>query len=138
MEGTKQSVKERLKDMMRDADGDTLQGSGKIVAVAILYEGGIATPPPKERLAAMLVDQYKNPGWIPPNLSVGGETVVVMRQLIRGEEISEGAGLDSAGSNAALASMLADELSDVAGCSAIVFSGNSPALGQTFFAVVAR
>ena len=40
--------------------------------------------------------------------------------------------------NAKLAAMLAGEMKSAEGCSAIAFSGDSPAMGQTFFAVVAK
>ncbi len=153
MSGDKKSAKLRIKDMLADAGEDTLQGTEEIVAVAILYEGGLFDPQqavvipsgggttglsPGGQLARILVEQYKKPGWIPANLTVGPGTTVVERKLIYGEEISENAGLDTAGSNAALATMLAEEVDNVDGCSAIAFIGDSPALGQTFFAVLAR
>lgn len=133
-----ESVEQIIREKLRAAGPHTLDGTKEILAVAILYQGGVASPPPKERLAQMLVQQYQGPGWIPPALAVMPGTPIAMRQMVHGKEITDGAGLDTAGSNAALAAMLAGELESAGGCSAIAFSGDSPALGQTFFAVVGR
>lgn len=138
MSEDKKLVKQRLEDMLNQAGEGSLAGTEQIVAVAILYEGGIAAPPPKEQLANLLVEQYKRPTWIPLNLSVQPGTTVLMRQMIEGEEVSEHAILDTRGSNSALATMLADEIDTLEGCSAIAFLGDSPALGRKFFAVVAK
>lgn len=137
--GKNRVARERIEDMLKDADeGGTLQGAEEIVAVAILYEGGLADPPSKEYIATNLVQQYTKPGWIPINLMVGRDTAVVMRKLIYGEEIMEGVVLETSAWRTGLATMLANEVSDLAGCSAISFCGDSAAMGQVYFAVLAK
>lgn len=131
----------RIREKLQKADSTTLQDTNTILAVAILYENprNIALPE-KHILAHKLVEQYKPRGWIPRSLSVDQRTPVAARQLVYGQEIREDAGLDTAGSNAILAEMLADLVSttDIESTSAIAFSGNGAALGQAFFAVLAK
>jgi hypothetical protein len=134
-------VKDRIREMLRKAGPETLQSRNTIIAVAILYENrrNIA-PPEKHMLAEILIEQYKRPGWIPRILSVDLDTPVVARQLVRGQEISEDAGLDTAGYNRLLAEMLADLVDprEVDEASAIGFSGENDALGWVVFAVLAK
>jgi hypothetical protein len=140
-EVTPDGVKEMIREKLQKADSRALQGTNTIIAVAILYENprNMALPE-KHMLAQKLVEQYKPQGWIPGGLSVDQRTPVAARQLIHGQEIREDAGLDTAGSNVILAGMLADlkSATDIDGTSAIAFSGDSVALGQTFFAVLAK
>ena len=137
----KHAVKERIREMLQKAGPSTLDGTTSIVAVAILCENprDVALPE-KHNLADMLVKQYKRPGWIPGNLSIGPRTPVAARQLVYGQENRQDAGLDTAGSNELLAEMLANLANpkDVERASAIAFTGDSVALGQTFFAVLAK
>ena len=140
-ENAPEGVKERIREKLQKADSTALQDTNTIVAVAILYENprNMALPE-KHILAQKLVEQYKPQGWIPRSLSVDQRTPVAARQLVYGQEIREGAGLDTASSNAILAEMLADLVgaTDIESTSAIAFSGDSEALGQTFFAVLAK
>lgn len=130
-----------LFEKLQKAGPNSLSGTRQILAVAVLYENprGIALPE-KQELAGMLVVQYQRPEWIPANLSVEADTPVVARQLIRGVEISDGAGLDTAGSNRILSGMLAGVVNptEARDAAAMAFFGNSIGLGDTFFAVVAR
>lgn len=134
-------VKKKIREKLQKADSKALQNTNTIVALAILYENprNMALPE-KHILAQKLVEQYKPHGWIPRSLSVDQSTPIAARQLVYGQEIREDAGLDTAGSNAILAGMLADLVSaaDIDSTSAIAFSGDSVALGQTFFAVLAK
>jgi len=137
----KHIAKEHIREMLRNAGSSTLQGTKSIIAVAILYENPRKMAlPEKNKLANMLVQQYKGSGWIPNNLLVDNRTPVAARELIYGKEIREDAGLDTAGSNERLAEMLADFVTEkeVEKASAIAFTGDSVALGQTFFAVLAK
>lgn len=138
---SKKPTSRSIQDMLAKAGSGTLRGAMSIKAVAILYENprDIAMPPDFQ-LANLLVEQYKPTGWIPHSLSVQHHTPVAARQLIYGQEISEYAGLDTAGSNRLLAEMLANLVNpaDVGGASAIAFNGESDALGQAFFAVLAK
>lgn len=134
-------VKMKIIDKLRRADSTALQNTNSLLAVAILYENpsDIALPD-KQILAEKLIEQYKPQGWIPQMLYVDQRTPVVARQLIYGQEISENAGLDTTTSNKILADMLADQIPETEAdhFSAIAFLGESMALGQTFFAVVAN
>ena len=140
-EGTDGAVEEKIRNMLQKADAATLQGAKTIAAVAILYENPRDMALPDEHaLATILVDQYKTSGWIPHELNIDSNTKVAARKLVYGQEIMEGAGLDTGTSNRILSEMLAGCVGSkaVKGTSAIGFSGDSVALGQTFFAVLAK
>lgn len=140
-QSSQKSISGAIQDKLSKAGPGSLRGTTDIKAVAILYENprDIAMPPDFQ-LANLLVEQYKATGYIPHNLSVQRYTPVAARQLIYGQEISMYAGLDAANSNRLLAEMLANlgNPADAAGASAIAFRGESDALGQTFFAVLAK
>lgn len=87
----------------------------------------------------MLIGQYKNTGYIPKILALNQDTPVAARQLIQGKEISPGAGLDTQGSNQLLSEMLEKivDAKKAKKASAIAFRGDSMALGQAFFAIIA-
>jgi hypothetical protein len=125
--------------MLKHAGPGTLSSAKQILAVAILYENprGMALPD-RHTLAQKLISQYRT--WIPMKLNLSPGTPIAARQLIKGVEISATAGLDTAGSNQRLAQMLAKavKLNGTSGCAAIAFSGDSVALGQTYFAVLAK
>ncbi len=126
--------------------------ASSIVAVAILCERTVAAPPPQMDpmswdddpdpgdaaarqaafLAAKIIPQYQ-PTYIPAEARFGPGTLCVLREFRPGEQ------LDSAYINQRLATMLADLLGDrsLDDCSAISLIGNSPALGETRFGLVA-
>ena len=137
--GKKKDPKEVVWGKLQSARAGSLAGSNRIMAIAILYENprNIALPP-NERLAGILVDQYRGPDLIPNNLSIEPETRIVARKLVYGQEISETGGLDTSGSNKILADMLAGsvDLDSIESSKAMAFTGDSPALGQTFFALL--
>jgi hypothetical protein len=148
----KPSIKDTIKNKMDDPKAhihkmldkgshDSLHGAKEIMAIAIIYENprGVA-PYEKHMLANMLVEQYKRFGWIPSNLSVDPHTPVAARELIYGKEISENACIPNSKFRELLAEMLADLIGtkNVKDTSAITFSGESVALGLTFFAVLAK
>ena len=124
---------------LRAAQAGSLAGASRIHAVAILYENprDIALPE-KRRLAEILIEQYRGPDFIPHSLALAPETQIVARKLAYGTEIGETSGLDSAGSNKLLAEMLAasTDLGSIRDFKAMAFTGDSPALGQTFFALL--
>jgi hypothetical protein len=145
-ERTQAGLSEEIRERLSRADEGALAGATRIVAVAILYEHDPIGPageevawPPDHVLASGLVEQYKAPGWIPAELSVTPSTLVAKRLLREGVEVTSGAALDRAAANAILASMLAGAVGPAAltEWSAIAFSGDSVALGRTFFAVLA-
>ena len=124
---------------LQAAQAGSLVGASRIHAVAILYENprDIALPE-NRRLAGILIEQYRSPDFIPHSLALAPETQIVARKLAYGTEIGAGCGLDSAGSNKLLAEMLAAAV-DVRGIpdlKAMAFTGDSPALGQSFFALL--
>lgn len=116
------------------ATGDTLRGATRILAVAILHERPHTTSHTAEHIAGLFVEQYKASGWVPPTLRVLPGTPVAMRRR------PDAARLDGRSSNAILAEMLGALAPDIdpATCVAIGFSGDNPALGHTFFGVLAQ
>lgn len=133
-------TKATIWSQLQKASAGSLQGSSRIVAIAIIYENprNIALPEAR-KLGELLVAQYKDPDFIPHNLFIDTNTKVMARKLVYGREISETSGLDTAESNKILAEMLAASI-DLDRCEApkaMAFTGDSPALGQTFFAVLA-
>ena len=121
---------------LQAAQAGSLAGASRIHAVAILYENPreIALPE-NHRLAGILIEQYRGPDFIPHSLVLEPETQIVARKLT---EIGPGSGLDTAGSNKLLAEMLAasTDLGSIRDFKAMAFIGDSPALGQTFFALL--
>lgn len=122
-----------------------------IAAVAILCERTVAAPPPMEPLswdddvdpvpesvrratflAGKIIPQYQ-PVFVPAGAQFNPSTQCDLREFRPGES------LDPAYINQTLATMLAELLGerDLNGCSAISLIGNSPALGETRFGVVA-
>jgi hypothetical protein len=136
----KNKTEEEIYDKLRTANQNTLQGTNEILAVAILYENpNNIVWPDKGKLAEMIIGQYQKTGLIPRDISMNDNFKVKTRQLVEGIEISQNAGLDTAGSNRILSKMLADIVStkEAARASAIAFIGYSHTLGQTFFAIMA-
>ena len=131
-------MRDQILSWLQQAGSDALAGAREIVAVVMLYENpdDIALPAP-HTLARILVDQYRPQGWIPGHLIVDETTAVSGRRLVPGQEIMPGAGLDTATANGIMADML-DQLAEGRGTMAIGFCGDSVALGQTFFAVLAE
>ena len=131
-------MRDEILKWLQEAGESALSEAREIVAVAMLYENpsGMALPEP-HRLARILVDQYRPQGWIPSHLTVDDGAAVAGRRLVPGQEAMPGVGLDTATANGLMADMLA-ELSGGRGAMAIGFSGDSVALGQTFFAVLAE
>ena len=122
-----------------------------VAAVAILCERSVAPPPPTGSLswdddaesvpysvrqatflAFKIIPQYQ-PRFIPFGAQFTTNTKFDLREFRPGEP------LDSDYINQTLATMLAELLGDrdLDGCSAISLNGNSPALGETRFGVVA-
>jgi len=134
-------VKTHILQLLQKANEHSLQGTSKIMGVAILYESSdYLSSMDNYKLASMLIRQYQNSGFIPKNLSLEHNTPILARQLVQGKEISPTAGLDTKGSNNALAVMLIDVLDpkEMKSASALSLRGNSVATGQTFLAIVAK
>lgn len=133
----KKVVEENIRKRLQKADSKSLQDTNTILGVAILYENAMHG---KLIMAQKLMEQYKRQGWVPRNLSVHDRTPIAARQLVYGKEIREDAGLDTAGSNAILAKMLAELVTvpDVDTISAIAFVSQGAPLGQIFLAILAK
>ena len=139
--GKRQNQEKLIWTKLQGASAGALAGTESVLGVAILYENprNIALPE-KHKLAEIIAGQYRGPDWIPQGLSIDEQTPVAARELVQGKEISAHAGLDTAKSNEILAGMLSTLVGKtrVENISAMAFSGDSPALGQTFFAVLTK
>jgi hypothetical protein len=133
------SVRTKIRDLLEKGGPHSIEGTSKVLAVAILCEEPEVALPEVHQLAGMLVDGYKPHGWVPRDLSVDSETPVAIRFLIEGVEISPTAGLAESALRERVASMLSELVreEDAAGASAVCFYGESRALGQTWIGVVA-
>lgn len=116
------------------AEATTLAGCARLAAVAIVHELPHQTGYPARHIAGLLVEQYKQSGWIPASLTVDDETPVGM---LHHPGVSL---LDTSEVNAIHASALLALAQDVAPreCEAISFSGENPALGPTYFSILAE
>ena len=139
--GKGENVKDVVWEKLQKAKAGSLLGSNTIISIAILYENprDIALPE-NSKLAEILVSQYRGSDLIPNNLSISRNTVISARKLVYGKEITENSGLTISESNKILAEMLTSavdpgKLEDI---KTMAFSGDSPALGQTFFALLTR
>ncbi|MBN2523271.1 MAG: hypothetical protein JXB24_08335 [Bacteroidales bacterium] len=135
------NLKDVIQEKLKHADVRSLIKSKKNLAVAILHEIPLWDSSNNlHDLAANFVQQYQSQNWIPRNLNVDNNTIIKMRQLIAGKEISSNAGLDTATSNKILSEMLsiAVQGKKINNISTIAFSGRNTAMGQTFFAILAK
>lgn len=123
----------QLREKLANATSTTLSECQHIIAIAILHELPMQPSYSVRKIAGLFVDQYKKPGWIPNDLELLNAAGV---ESIHRETAGQ---MPSAESNQILADKLATMVKPkaVASCSAIAFSGDNPALGHTFFAVVA-
>lgn len=124
----------RIHKMLAKAGPTTLSGCTQILAVAILHEQPSPPGHSPQKIAGLFVEQYKGPGWVPPTLSVGHDTPVEMVHR------RDAAGLQVSDSNAIIADTISGLVPGVYldECSAITFSGDNPAMGKTFFSLLAR
>ncbi len=119
--------------MLDGADAATLTGCTRVVAVAIVHALPHLTGHPANHIASLFVEQDKARGWIPVSLTVEPDTPV---RMVQRPDVSH---LRTSEVNAILAEILFDLAPDVdlRECSAIGISGENPALGHTYFAVLA-
>lgn len=125
---------ERIRGMLGEAGATTLRGCSQILAIAIVHERPHLTGHPAEEIARTFVEQYKAPGWVPADLTLEAHTPVEMVHR------PDAASLQSTESNGVLAETVS-KLAPTANldeCSAIGFSGDNPALGHTFFSILAK
>ncbi len=137
--GKEKNPKDVVWEKLQNAKEGSLRGSNNIISIAILYENprDIALPE-KTKLAEILVNQYRGPNFIPNNLLINHNTAIAARKLVYGKEISKNSGLASSESNKILAEMLISAVNPgkIENTKAMAFTGDSPALGQTFFALL--
>lgn len=131
---SREKTKRQIKKMLAEAGPTTLRGCKQILSVTILHEKPVPPGYSGQKIAGLFVEQYKKSGWIPTDLSLGDDTPVV---AIRRENV---ASLQTSERNAILADLMARVAKGkgVEGCAAITFSGDNPALGPTFFSVLAK
>lgn len=139
--GKEKHPKDVVWQKLQNAKEGSLLGSNNIISIAILYENprDIALPE-KTKLAEILVNQYRGADFIPVNLSINHNTAITVRKLVYGKEIGKNSGLASSESNKILAEMLTSSVNPnkIENTKAMAFTGDSPALGQTFFALLTK
>jgi hypothetical protein len=148
IEADDRSIFERLEA----ADADALRGTTQVEAFAILYEheptGRLGEPvawPPLHVIVNQALQGMKANGWAPAILLAQPSTPGLKRQLRKGTEIADGAGLTHAGHNDILAQMLAQVVilnpllhgTPFVQWRAIAVRGDSVALGFNVVAIVA-
>jgi len=124
----------RPEDTIRDLfNAERLSGT-RIDAVAILYQEARVAPPPPNQLAQMIINQFRQPGFISHSMSFSPSTPVEMREATIEEAV------DIKSINKALALMLARQLKnkDLSGYTAMSLRGDTGALGTIWFAVAVR
>jgi HEAT repeat protein len=131
---SKTSPRKSPQDAIRDLfNAEHLSGT-RIDAVAILYQEARVAPPPPQQLARMIVNQFRQPGFISHSMSFSPRTSVEMREATIAEAV------DIKSINKALALMLARQLKnkDLSGYTAMSLRGDTGALGTIWFAVAVR
>jgi hypothetical protein len=134
------------------AGADTLRGTTKVEAFAILYEhdptGRVGEPvpwPPLHQIVNQALQGMKANGWAPSMLLAYPSTPGAKRQLHAGTEIADGAGLTHAGHNGILARMLEPlvilnpslQFNPFVDWRALAVRGDSVALGFNVVAIIA-
>ncbi|TFH59974.1 MAG: hypothetical protein E4G90_10080 [Gemmatimonadales bacterium] len=123
-----------IKKMLAKAGPTTLNGCSQILTVAIIHEKPLRPEHSAEMLALVLVEKHKEKGWIPSNLRLWDHTPVDASHREDAGSLSESE------KNAVLAEGIARVVKgeSLHGFVAATFSGDNPALGPTFFSVLAK